>query len=95
MSGANEASKAVALVLAFLVPGIGTTIGEALVKLASLSMDMRENQELCDQVTERMRALYEEILRIENGGALRKNKRLSSFKNLCLSTRKKILWNDS
>uniref|UniRef100_K3XDE9 Protein kinase domain-containing protein n=1 Tax=Globisporangium ultimum (strain ATCC 200006 / CBS 805.95 / DAOM BR144) TaxID=431595 RepID=K3XDE9_GLOUD len=42
-------------------------------------MDMKENLELCDQVTERMRTLYEEILRIENGGALHKNKVIPQF----------------
>ncbi|KAF1318213.1 hypothetical protein FI667_g5709, partial [Globisporangium splendens] len=68
-----------AAVVRFTVPGVGWTIEEALATLTYRCTHMREGYKLCDQVTQRMRALYEEILRNEDEGALRKNKVLPQF----------------
>uniref|UniRef100_K3X5H3 Uncharacterized protein n=1 Tax=Globisporangium ultimum (strain ATCC 200006 / CBS 805.95 / DAOM BR144) TaxID=431595 RepID=K3X5H3_GLOUD len=68
--------------LDFVVPGVGTTIAAALTTLTSLCMEMKENQDLCDQVTQRMRALYEKIKEIEDEGALRRNGVLPQFGDL-------------
>ncbi|KAF1318852.1 Serine/threonine protein kinase, partial [Globisporangium splendens] len=75
----GTASKGAALLLDFVVPGVGTTIAVALTTLASLCIEMKENKDLCNQVTQRMQVLYEKIQEIENVGVLRHNGVLPHF----------------
>uniref|UniRef100_K3X5S5 Uncharacterized protein n=1 Tax=Globisporangium ultimum (strain ATCC 200006 / CBS 805.95 / DAOM BR144) TaxID=431595 RepID=K3X5S5_GLOUD len=63
----------------FIIPGVGDTIDAALTALEDLCTDMKEGQELYGQLIQRMRALYDKMLKTQDADLLFRSEVLPQF----------------
>ncbi|RLN27336.1 hypothetical protein BBJ28_00017450, partial [Nothophytophthora sp. Chile5] len=67
------------LVAEFVIPELGEAISEALGAVVAVVKEMRENEQMCRRVLERMRFVDDELRKITDETALRQNRVLFMY----------------
>jgi hypothetical protein len=67
------------LVADFVVPGVGSLIAEALVMLVDMCVEMKENEDMCKRVLERLEFVADELYKIADEEILHQNRLLFKF----------------
>lgn len=70
------------LVADFIVPGVGTLIAGALTQMVELCVEMKENEDMCKRVLERLEFVADELYKIADEEVLHQNRLLFKFGDL-------------